>query len=78
MHEIINLGSGGGYSVKEVVTTTSEVVGYQIPAIEVERRAGDPAVLIASIEKAKAILGWEPSLDLKKMISDAFESFKAL
>ena len=77
-HEIINLGSGGGYSVREVVTTSSKVVGYEIPAVEVDRRAGDPAVLIASIEKAKSMLGWEPTRDLESMISDAYESLKAV
>ena len=77
-HEIINLGSGGGYSVREVVTTSSKVVVYEIPAVEVDRRAGDPAVLIASIEKAKSMLGWEPTRDLESMISDAYESLKAV
>jgi UDP-glucose 4-epimerase len=76
-HEIINLGSGGGYSVREVVTTSSKVVGYEIPAVEVDRRAGDPAVLIASIEKAKSTLGWEPTRDLESMISDAYRSITA-
>ena len=77
-HEIINLGSGGGYSVREVVTTSSKVVGYEIPAVEVDRRAGDPAVLIASIEKAKSMLGWEPTRDLESMISDAYQSLTAV
>jgi len=77
-HEIINLGSGGGYSVREVVTTSSKVVGYEIPAVEVDRRAGDPAVLIASIEKAKSMLGWEPARDLESMISDAYQSLTAV
>jgi len=77
-HEIINLGSGGGYSVREVVTTSSKVVGYEIPAVEVDRRAGDPAVLIASIEKAKSMLGWEPTRVLESMISDAYQSLTAV
>ena len=77
-HEIINLGSGGGYSVREVVTTSSKVVGYEIPAVEVDRRAGDPAVLIASIEKAKSMLDWEPTRDLESMISDAYQSLTAV
>jgi UDP-glucose 4-epimerase len=77
-HEIINLGSGGGYSVREVVTTASKVVGYEIPAVEVDRRAGDPEVLIASIEKAKSMLGWEPTRDLESMISDAYGSITAV
>jgi UDP-glucose 4-epimerase len=73
-HEIINLGSGGGYSVREVVTTASKVVGYEIPTEAVDRRAGDPAILIASIEKAKEALGWEPTRNLESMISDAHQS----
>lgn len=77
-HEIVNLGSGGGYSVREVVTTASKVVGYEIPSVDVARRAGDPAVLIASIEKAKSLLDWTPTRDLESMISDAHESFTAV
>lgn len=77
-HEIVNLGSGGGYSVREVVTTARKVVGYEIPSVDVARRAGDPAVLIASIEKAKSLLDWTPTRDLESMISDAHESFTAV
>jgi UDP-glucose 4-epimerase len=75
-HEIINLGSGGGYSVREVVATASKVVGYEIPVEEVDRRAGDPAILIASIEKAKSMLDWQPTRNLESMISDAHQSLK--
>ena len=74
-HGIVNLGSGGGYSVKEVIDTASKVVGRTIPAIECERRAGDPAVLIASIEKAAALLGWKPTLNLENMIADTQSAF---
>ena len=70
-HSIINLGSGDGYSVREVVETTSKVVGRQIPAIEEGRRAGDPAVLIASVDKAEEVLKWKPTRNLEAMISDA-------
>jgi len=76
-HEIINLGSGGGYSVREVVDAASKVVGYEIPSVSVERRAGDPAVLIASIDKAKSLLNWSPTRDLEAMISDAYETIRA-
>jgi len=78
VHEIINLGSGGGYSVKEVVDCASRIVGSEIPRIDAPRRDGDPAILIASISKAKQILGWEPTRNLEAMISDAYESFKAV
>lgn len=77
-HEIINLGSGGGYSVREVVDTASKVVGYEIPAVNVDRRAGDPAVLIASIDKAKSLLQWSPTRNLEAMIRDAYETLKAV
>ena len=74
-HEIVNLGSGGGYSVREVIDTASKVVGRTIPSLEFERRAGDPAVLIASIDKAGTLLGWKPTLNLENMIADAQSAF---
>ena len=55
-HEIYNLGSGSGYSVREVVAAASAATGHQIPFVDSPRRAGDPAVLIADISKAKAKL----------------------
>ena len=76
VHEIINLGSGDGYSVKQVIDTASQVIGSKVPATEVERRAGDPAVLVASVSKAKSILNWSPTRDMKAMISDAYESLR--
>jgi UDP-glucose 4-epimerase len=57
---IYNLGNGTGFSVKEVVETSRKVTGCEIKAEIAERRAGDPAILIASSEKAKGELGWEP------------------
>ena len=74
VHEIVNLGSGGGYSVREVITTAEEVLGRTVPAVESPRRAGDPATLVASIAKAKLLLGWEPKSDLATMIDDAVKS----
>lgn len=73
-HEIYNLGSGSGYSVREVVAAASAATGHQIPFVDSPRRAGDPAVLIADISKAKAKLDWEPTRDLTAMVSDAVES----
>ena len=77
-HEIINLGSGGGYSVREVIDTAREVIGREIPVIESDRRAGDPAILIASIAKAEELLGWRPTRNLEAMISDAFKSLEGI
>jgi UDP-glucose 4-epimerase len=70
-HEIYNLGSGSGYSVREVVAAASSATGQQIPFIDSPRRAGDPAVLIADISKAKTRLGWEP---MNAMVSDTLKS----
>ena len=73
-HEIYNLGSGSGYSVREVITAANAATGHQIPFVDSPRRAGDPAVLIADISKAKAKLDWQPTRDLNAMVSDAVES----
>lgn len=58
---VFNLGNGSGFSVKEIISAARIVTNHEIPTIMAERRAGDPAVLIASSEKAKTILGWEPN-----------------
>ena len=73
-HEIYNLGSGSGYSVREVVAAASAAIGHQIPFLDSPRRAGDPAVLIADISKAKLRLNWQPSRNLKAMVSDTLNS----
>lgn len=74
---IFNLGNGVGFSVKEVIETARKVTGHPIPAKEVERRAGDPAQLIASSEKAKKVLGWNPKHDsLEEIISSAWNWHK--
>ena len=67
--DIFNLGNGVGYSVREVIETARKVTGHPIPATETSRRAGDPARLVASSEKAKSVLGWKPVHDsLEEMI----------
>ena len=71
-HEIYNLGSGSGYSVREVIDVCREVTGREIPAIESPRRPGDPAVLIASSAKISERLGWKPERDLRAMVTDAW------
>jgi len=76
--DIFNLGNGNGYSVKQVIETTRIVTGHPIPAEVKERRAGDPATLIASSEKAKSVLGWKPEFDsLEKIIEDAWRWHKS-
>ncbi|HEV7206104.1 MAG TPA: UDP-glucose 4-epimerase GalE [Jatrophihabitans sp.] len=72
-HHIVNLGSGTGYSVRQVLDTVREVTGRDVPVVEVARRAGDPAVLVASNERAVGLLGWAPTRDLTQMVADAWE-----
>ncbi|MHA2789145.1 UDP-glucose 4-epimerase GalE [Corynebacterium sp. S7] len=72
-HRIFNLGSGDGYSVREVIEMCREVTGHEIPAEVAPRRAGDPATLIASSDKIRAELGWNPTrTDLKQIVTDAW------
>ncbi|MBF6149882.1 UDP-glucose 4-epimerase GalE [Nocardia nova] len=72
-HRIFNLGSGTGFSVREVISACERVVGRPIPAVDAPRRAGDPAVLIASSAKAIDELGWQPEHnDLDEIVSDAW------
>ena len=74
VHEILNLGSGGGYSVREVIAVATKVLEREVPAIESPPRAGDPATLVASIVKAESLLGWKPTRDLERMIRDTVKS----
>jgi len=71
---IYNLGNGKGFSVKEVIESARRVTGHTIPADLCPRRAGDPAVLIASSEKAIAQLGWQPKYtELDGIVRTAWE-----
>lgn len=76
-HKIVNLGSGGGYSVTEVVSAASKVLGRDIPTEITSRRSGDPAVLIADITFATQILDWEPKHGIENMVRDTWESQNA-
>ena len=62
-NKVFNLGNGVGFSVREVIETARRVTGHPIQAVVSPRRAGDPAQLIASSEKAKTVLGWKPQYD---------------
>jgi UDP-glucose 4-epimerase len=73
-HEIINLGSGSGYSILEVIAAASAALGTELPYEMTARRAGDPAVLVADISKARTLLGWQPTRDLAQMVSDTYEA----
>ncbi|KIY20904.1 UDP-glucose 4-epimerase GalE [Mesobacillus subterraneus] len=71
--DVFNLGNGTGFSVKEVIETARKVTGHEIPEVVSPRRAGDPAVLIASSEKAQTALGWNPKYNnLETIIETAW------
>jgi UDP-glucose 4-epimerase len=70
---VYNLGNGVGYSVREVIETAREVTGHPIPAEETPRRPGDSPRLVASSDKIRKELGWEPQIpELKDIISSAW------
>ncbi len=74
---IYNLGNSRGFSVREVIKSAEKVVGKKIPVKEGERRAGDPAVLIASSEKIKKELGWNPKYtNLEEIIESHWKWLK--
>lgn len=75
---VYNVGSGSGYSVREVIETARSVTGHAIPAVESPRRAGDPARLVASSEKIRRELGWSPIHDnLRDILASAWDWHKS-
>jgi UDP-glucose 4-epimerase len=72
IHHVINLGSGSGHTVRDVLDAVTGITGNAVPVAESERRPGDVAVLIASNAKAAELLGWHPSRDLPTMVEDAW------
>ena len=71
-HAIYNLGTGDGYTVKEVVDTARRVTGREIRAVEEPRRPGDPPELVASSDRIRDELAWVPEKSLEAMIADAW------
>ena len=72
--DIFNLGNGVGFTVHEIINAAQAVVGHAIPTVLASRRAGDPAVLVASSEKAKAVLGWKPEFaDIGRILETAWK-----
>lgn len=71
--EIINLGAGVGYSVKEIIQTIEKVTLKKVNYTVSPRRKGDPESLVASIEKAKKLLNYSPKHDITSIIKSAFE-----
>jgi UDP-glucose 4-epimerase len=72
-HRIYNLGSGAGFSVLDVVEAVRRVTGHPLPTDLVDRRPGDPAVLVASSALIREELGWQPARpSLDQMVADAW------
>jgi UDP-glucose 4-epimerase len=72
-HRIYNLGSGTGFSVRQVIEACRQATGHAIPAVVSPRRAGDPAVLVAASDRAQEELGWKPErTDLIGIVTDAW------
>jgi UDP-glucose 4-epimerase len=72
-HEVLNLGNGSGFSVREVIEAARRATGHPIPAREAPRRAGDPPQLVAASERIRERLGWEPAKPgLDEIITDAW------
>lgn len=72
-NEIFNLGNGDGFSVREVVNMAEKITGRQINVKVGPRRPGDPARLVASAERAKDVLGWNPNANLEEIVRTAWE-----
>ncbi len=73
-HRVLNLGNGAGFSVRQVIEAAERVTGRAIPVEEGPRRLGDPTVLVASAERARAELGWKPERpSVEEMVADAWE-----
>ena len=76
-HAVYNLGSGSGYSVREVIDAARAVTGRAIAVREEGRRPGDPPRLVAANAKAREGLGWTPERSLEDMVRDAWEWHRA-
>ena len=73
----LNLGTGKGHTVKEVVKVTEEVIGRELPKKIVGRRAGDPPILLADPSRAERLLGWKARLGLRDMVASAWRFLQA-
>ena len=73
-----NLGTGTGFSVKEIVEVARSVTGHPIPVEVAPRRPGDPDRLVASAEKAIKVLGWKPEFsDVRTIVQHAWDWYGA-
>ena len=78
LHQILNLGNGTGFSVREVIDAARRVTGRPIEVVEEGRRPGDPPQLVAASQRVREVLGWTPRKpELEAMIADAWAWFEA-
>jgi UDP-glucose 4-epimerase len=76
--DVFNLGSGDGYSVRQVVEAARKVTGHPIPAVEQPRRAGDPPKLVGDSTKIRKVLGWSPKYDsIEEIVKSAWQWHQA-
>lgn len=73
----LNLGTERGASVREIIRGVEKITGRPVPARAMERRPGDPAVLVANAAKAREVLGWKAQKDLETMLADAWNFLAA-
>ena len=73
LHRVYNLGSGTGFSVREVIDACRDVTAVDIPVRTAPRRGGDPAILVASSQRIQADLGWRATAGLRAMVADAWQ-----
>lgn len=75
----LNLGTGTGSSILEVIDSVQRVTGREIPVLLADRRPGDPAEAVASNEKARKLLGWEPQKSLlDEIVADAWAAHQSI
>ncbi|MGY9053917.1 MAG: UDP-glucose 4-epimerase GalE, partial [Rhodobacterales bacterium] len=73
IYRAFNLGNGAGFSVRQVIVTAEEITGQHLNEEASARRVGDPAILVASAEQAKQVLGWQPQYtQLQEIITHAW------
>jgi UDP-glucose 4-epimerase len=70
---VMNLGSGRGYSVKEVISAIEKVSGKKVPRTEAARRPGDPAQLVAAPARAEKLLNWKANRSLEQIVNTAWK-----
>jgi UDP-glucose 4-epimerase len=72
LHQVFNLGTGTGYTVREVIDACRRVTSHPIPSVDRDRRPGDPPSLVTSAERAFNVLGWQPEHGLDRIVADAW------